>query len=163
MKNEESDIYLERASFENRLIARIMDYIVVIIACSILSIIPAMLAGVFKNTSSASTVNSFIPVAVLIAYYVIYPCKNNGQTAGKKQNSIRIMTIDGSKLTWRRLFIRELFATYIIFILIEGIRLTGIGVYSLAYLWLLTHLLALTEKKRALHDIIAGTCVVKTG
>ncbi len=53
---------------------------------------------------------------VALAYYVYVPYKTNGQTLGKMIMKIRIVAIDGNKLTFKKLLRRQLLGI----ILVEG-------------------------------------------
>ena len=150
----ENQLPLEIASFGDRFFARFVDIIITNIAIRAISLAPILISFNFGEYLYAVYIFVIIQIIILIGYFVVYPYKNNGQTLGKKWNKLRAVNLDGSNLSLGHFFIREFFATLIIYI-----GAFFIGEYT--YLWYLTYLLALTKKKRALHDILAGTQVIK--
>ncbi|MGP7818922.1 RDD family protein [Niallia sp. 01092] len=86
-------------------------------------------------------------VCILISslYYVILQSSKWQATIGKKLLGLKVMTLNGDKISfWRSL------ARYLVLGFLSGIFYIG---YIMA---------AFTEKKQALHDLIAGTIVVKS-
>lgn len=77
-------------------------------------------------------------VTALTAIYFIWPYSTNGQTLGKRALNIKVVSIDGSPLDWKKGILRSI-----------GI-LFGIG-----FLWALWD-----SDRQAFHDKIAGTYVV---
>jgi len=153
-QSEKKTISWERASLGDRFFARFVDSIMISIMIRFLIMVPFIFILFIQKDLYGLIITLFIELAALIGYFVIYPYKHNGQTLGKKWCKLKVVALDGSNLPWWRLLIREFFS--IIMVLI-GANFIGV----LAYLWFLTYLLALTKEKRALHDIIAGTQVVK--
>jgi hypothetical protein len=78
-----------------------------------------------------------------IGYFVWMPVANGGQTVGKMAAGIAVMRMDGSPLTY--LVCLGRWAGYLVSTL-----LAGLGFVAAAF----------TDKKRALHDYLAGTRVV---
>jgi uncharacterized RDD family membrane protein YckC len=122
------------ADFMTRAVAIIIDAVVLAVAARIIGIIPVLgaLAG----------------MVLPWAYYVYcWSCANpigmKGQTLGKKAMKIRVVMDDGSDLTVQQAVIR------CVGYLVTGLTL-GLGC-----------LLALRADRKALHDIIAGTKVVR--
>ena len=93
----------------------------------------------------------------------------NGQTVGKKVFSISVTRVDGVKLTTLQLFVRTLlgrftietmFPAYIIIMIIWG-SLGMVGTVILVALLLLQLILmAATQNRSLIHDLLAGTVVV---
>jgi len=96
-----------------------------------------------------------IPIGIYIWYFMYYAYKNKGQTLGKKWNKIRIVRLDGNNLSFGHFVIRE--GVKLGMLIVAPILFGYLGVL----IWLSTYLLALTKNRRALHDIIAGTQVIK--
>lgn len=154
-QSEQKYISLERASFGNRFFARFVDITMVSLSTWFLAMMISLISTSIINEILYTAIFIMIIVSIIQFYYfVFYPYKNNGQTLGKKWNKVKVVDLDGNNLPLWRFFVREFFS---IFIIIIGNQFMGM----LAYLWFLTYLLALTKEKRALHDIIAGTQVVK--
>ena len=93
------------------------------------------------NGSSAST---FVSIALAAIYYVVMETSEYQGTLGKIAMGIKVVDLDGNKLSYPKAIIR-----YVSKFLSSLILLIG---YIMA---------AFTEKKQGLHDIIAGTLVVK--
>lgn len=124
----------EQADFMTRAIAIIIDAVILAVVTRVIAIVPILgaLAGL-----------------VLPWVYYVYcwsydnPIGLRGQTVGKKAMKIRVVMDDGSNLTLQQAVIR------CVGYLATGLTL-GLGC-----------LLALRPDRKALHDIIAGTKVVK--
>ena len=99
-----------------------------------------------------------IGLVVGALYYVLLMRRRpprTGQTVGKQILSLRVVRADGSPLTTGRIVLRELVVKLLLF-----------GVLSLALLYiptLLNYLWPLwDDENRALHDMLAGTRVVRS-
>lgn len=143
---------LEKAKFSDRFFAIIVDFIIVAI---IIKGFQVFTTYFFPNLYRHTYLVLFIMLLIVLTYFAVYAYKNNGQTIGKKWNELKIVGVSGQPLSLGRLLIRELIAR-------------GPAVFTLVSLfgfypnpWYLTYLLALTKEKKALHDIIAKTQVVK--
>ena len=89
-----------------------------------------------------------------IGYFAGYAYKKGGQTFGKRWNKIKVADSNGDNLSITHFIVREFIARGIP---IVGVLLVG----NWSNLWILTYFLALTKDRRALHDIIAGTQVIR--
>ncbi len=85
---------------------------------------------------------TFVILGGAVLYYV-WPYSSGGQTLGKKLLGIRVISIDGSPLNWRKGLLRTL-----------GCGISDIS-FLLGYLWAIWD-----PDKQAWHDKIAGTTVV---
>jgi uncharacterized RDD family membrane protein YckC len=84
----------------------------------------------------------------------------NGQTLGKQSASIRIARNDGKPVDLRTVFMREWIGKALLPVLLVAVAPLLVLAF-LAY-WLVDYLLPLVEpENRALHDLIAGTHVVR--
>ncbi len=112
-----------------------------------------------------------------IFYYVLMPITSWQGTVGKRAMGIKIMTYQGERIglfrsLWR--YLLQTFGLFIPFIIIgililfqplidnlgEGYGIIAIPLIILASsIWFLTA--AFTREKRALHDYLAGTIVIK--
>jgi len=133
----------------------------------------------------------FLPNLVLGLWYWVYLVKRYGGTPGKLIVGIRIIKLDGQAVTWREAFLRyvvnliiAIFGIVVIFIAVSNIDETYYN--SLTWLqkqavigtvnpllfkvfswtnniWLYGELIVLltNKRKRAIHDFIAGTVIVK--
>ncbi|WP_445488546.1 RDD family protein [Niallia sp. 03133] len=88
---------------------------------------------------------AIICLVVNALYFVIFQSSKWQATIGKKILGLKVMTVSGDKISfWRSL------GRYLLLSFLSGILFIG---YLMA---------AFTEKKQALHDLIAGTVVMKT-
>lgn len=135
---------------------------------------------------------TFIPGLIFHFWFSIYLVKKYGGTPGKLIAGIKILKIDGTDVTWREAILRQSIAfTLTIFVSVITIYALSIadGKYyeSLSWMKKQTYLTALTpllfkiyswtnniwvyselfvllfnKRKRALHDFMAGTVIVRT-
>jgi uncharacterized RDD family membrane protein YckC len=130
-----------------------------------------------------------LPLAFLFYAYEIYFHGRSGQTIGKRSVDIKVVSLDGSSITWRQAFLRSsvglgLGILYSISTFVALIKLTDADFSALSwaelaikqaelspyineitiaiYSWTASEVVVLlfNRKKRALHDFIAGTVVV---
>lgn len=141
-----------RAVFSERLIAAVFDIIWVslLIRASNFAIEKYITAE-----ASATYVATYVsPLLLTLGYFALYAWSRNGQTIAKGWLRLKVVDLQGRSLSWPRFLLREFLARGVI-ILSYG----WLGSYSL--LWYLTYLLALSSKRRALHDVLAGTQVIR--
>ncbi len=111
----------------------------------LLSIATALLDRVgnaFSNVPAWVWMFTVISWAVTPAYYIWF-FSTSGQTPGKKQAGIKVVSIDGTPLNWRKGVLRAV-----------GYVLSDFS-FFLGYLWSIWD-----EDKQAWHDKLAGTRVV---
>lgn len=140
--------------FWPRLAAYVIDYIFIFVAQSILIILFAILlagaelAGLSIGDGPISAILGFIILLIFIivqaVYYIIMNASKWQGTLGKLALGIKITDTEGNRITTGRSIAR-----YFAFILSAFTLLIG---FIMA---------AFTSKKQALHDMIAGTLVVK--
>ena len=114
---------------------------------------------------------------VAVFYYVLVPMYiYEGQTLGKKIASLKIMSNDNLKASRRQVFIRQ----FVVILLLEGILFTSSNmlhqvlnvfsgvkittIYSRIGLFITAIsiiLVILLKSRRAIHDVISGTRVIK--
>jgi len=127
-----------RASFGERLIAYLIDQILVTIP----AVVIAALLGMEIRTGSSGLVGTILG----LAYYIYLEGSPSGQTVGKKVMNIRVVDMNtGGKIDYGRAAIRYLARI-----------LSGI-VCLLGYLWMLWD-----REKQTWHDKLSTTVVVPT-
>jgi uncharacterized RDD family membrane protein YckC len=99
-----------------------------------------MMAGIFAMIGTSW----LIGMAIQVFYFTLMESSKAQGTVGKMALGIKVTDINGAKLDFGKAFVRSLSRIVSGMILLIG--------YIMA---------AFTEKKQALHDIIAGTVVVK--
>ena len=116
-----------------------------------------------------------IEVSFAVCYFVIFQCKNNGQTFGKKLMRVRVVSIDSRELTMNQYLYRSFLLQSValnllslIGVLIFHGSLYGAFSFGLGLLqyvvWIITFVMILYRKDgRGIHDVIAGTRVVMDG
>ena len=133
---------------------------------------------------------TLIPLTFLFYAYEIYFHGRWGQTLGKRSQGIKVLSLDGTPITWKQAFLRSsvglgLGVLSTISTLVALFRMTDQEFSSLSwlelsarqaelspyineiviavYIWFASEVVILlfNRKKRALHDFIAGTIVVE--
>ncbi len=135
---------------------------------------------------------TFIPSIAIHFWYNIYLVKKNGGTPGKVIAGIKILKMDGTDVTWKEAIVRQIISFSLpVFLSVSilyalssaddsyyislGWRQKQEYIYSLipintsfytivSNVWILSELLVLlfNNRRRALHDFMAGTVIVKT-
>jgi uncharacterized RDD family membrane protein YckC len=122
----------EKAGFLVRVVAYIIDFIILGVVQGILQVI--------LGQSAAGGISTLISIA-----YFVYFWTSTGATPGDQVMGLRVVSTDGSPISYGKAFIRWI--GYIISIIPIG----------LGFLWVIWD-----ANKQGWHDKIAGTYVVKT-
>lgn len=145
------NVPLEKATFGDRFFAAFVDNLIVRIPLRIAFI---FLMPLWSNPYFALFFAVAFELVITLLYFAIYAQNKHGQTLGKKWNKVKVTDLNGNELTLGHFIIREFVA--------RGIPVVASIFFGLtANLWILTYLSALTNEKRALHDILTGTQVIK--
>jgi uncharacterized RDD family membrane protein YckC len=143
----ETQAYLDRyrAPFSLRCGALLIDYIILAIIIAFSTLVARPLGG-NKGTagSGVETFGLIIALAVVALNFGLLAVWR-GQTLGKWATGLRIERTDGGPLSWWRVLLRH-FVGYPLSLLT-----LGLGFLMAAF----------TAQGRALHDLIAGTIVVR--
>lgn len=129
-----------RAGFWIRFVAFFIDSLIL----SILEWIISLIFGGSMN-GDMNVLTTLINLVLAIIYFVWFQTRNNGQTFGKKITGIRVAILDGGQVTFGKMALREI-----------------VGKTISTLILLIGFLLAAGRAKRALHDYIAGTIVIRT-
>ncbi|WP_044894807.1 RDD family protein [Bacillus alveayuensis] len=124
------------AGFWKRLLANLLDSIIIGIPLAILSY---SITGNWEGDAFTSILN--------VLYFLIVPVIWSGYTIGKKIVGIRIVKVNGEKLGFGAMLLRTVVAS-IIYVITLGIALIVSAI-----------MVAVREDKRAIHDFLAGTYV----
>ena len=136
-----------RAPFSLRCGALLIDYIALTAIIVFSTLIARMFGGGARSAgSSAETVGILIVIALAVFNMGVLPGLT-GRTLGKWATGLRIEKNDGSDIGIARALLRHFVGYPISFLL-----------FGLGFL-----IAALTVRGRGLHDIIAGTIVVREG
>ena len=137
------------AGFEVRLAAWLIDALVTLVPLSILRVLQFALSVSNPYAGLVSPVLfRYSPLDILIyllpVAYFIAMTLSNGATVGKMVMRIKVVSVDGSPLSFRQVLMRELVGRYL------SLTLLCIGYFMIVP----------DSQKRALHDRIADTRVI---
>ena len=134
-----------RAPFFLRCGALLIDYVLIICIVTIGTLIARTLGGGARTAGGTAETLGIITAVVLAILNFVFLAAARGQTVGKWATGIRIVRLDGSELSFGKAFVRH-FLGYPLSILSLNFLLAGFN-----------------PDGRPLHDIIAGTVVVRAG
>ncbi|OFY97648.1 MAG: hypothetical protein A3K10_13535 [Bacteroidetes bacterium RIFCSPLOWO2_12_FULL_31_6] len=126
-----------------RMVAFLLDLIILTVGCSILALV---VGGIFGK--AADIVMYFTIVPILFFYSLAFEYFNNGQSIGKKAFRLRVIKKDGGKVLFLDYAMRWVFRTIDIYGSIGAIASLGIMASS---------------KNQRLGDFLANTIVVRIG
>jgi len=142
------------ASFWKRLVALIIDTVLIDVVSYILGFIVGLIIG-FAGTAAGFAQDALVSMAgiigliaglcVFLLYYALFESSVKQATLGKMAMGIKVIDVYGNKLTFGKALLRAA-GKFISLILI------GLGCLVAAF----------TEKKQAMHDFIAKTLVVNS-
>ncbi len=152
------------AGFWLRFVAVVIDYIIIYCVQAFLVVPFLAIVGInfASNIANADTMSEgemvgaifsfiaalsgliFLLYAILILYYSIMESSKYQATVGKMALGLKVTDMNGNKLDFGKAFVRNLCKLISSFIFYIGYIIAGF-----------------TERKQALHDLIAGTLVVK--
>jgi uncharacterized RDD family membrane protein YckC len=137
---------VEKAGFLRRLVAYIIDMVIVGIPNGIIQAI--FLGGAQSgDTSGGATVMALIGSVLILVWslgYLIFFWTRSGQTPGKKIMGVKVVSTDGELIGVGKAILR-----------IIGYAISGI-VFYLGFLWII-----FDGNKQGWHDKIAGTYVIR--
>jgi uncharacterized RDD family membrane protein YckC len=140
------ELEYELGSLGDRIIGRILDFIVLIAYGIIIFVVIG-----FGNLERFMNNNAWFIVIFIVIPVVFYDLLSeiflNGQSLGKKIMGIKVISLNGNQPSFGQYLIRWLF------------RIVDFS-FSGSFVALIT--VAATEKKQRLGDIVAGTVLVKT-
>jgi len=127
---------------------RVVAYLIDAILLGVVGTILASLAGIPMMAGEATAFDPTVNLGSLVIgwlYFALMESSERGATIGKMAVGLRVVTDQGQRLTFGRATGRY-FAKFVSAIILL------IGFIMVAF----------TDRKRGLHDMIAGTLVVKT-
>lgn len=159
------DLEFEAAPFYKRLLAYIIDFVLLIIYLYSMQYFFQEALGLYLNETAA--LNLLLISLPMLFYSLVAELLLNGQTIGKKIMGIRVISLDGGEPVFGQYFIRWITKFF------EWPFLFGYVVFSASSLVsyiLITALfgiavvitIAITKKNQRLGDIAAGTVLVRT-
>lgn len=132
----------EYGGFWRRFAALLIDGLIISIGLFIVLFILRIELTQSQNNSLNTTISNI--------YMWLLPTIWAGYTIGKKALNIRIVKLDGSDVTLGTMFLRQIIGALLYAI--------SFGILFIVSVFMIS----IREDKRAIHDFIAGTCVVKS-
>lgn len=136
-----------RAPFSLRCGAILIDYIILAAIVAFSTLVSRVLGGSARSAGSSSETVGLLLTAVVAAFDLGVLPGLTGLTVGKWATGLRILRADGREIGIGRAFLRHFVGYPISFITL------GLGFLVAAF----------TTRGRGLHDVIAGTIVVREG
>ncbi len=142
----------EKGGFWVRLVAFIVDNIIIFFATAFFAFIAGLATGLggltsdvsAENVEYLSTIFGFFIGTLLGPFYYTLFTGWEGQTPGKKLMGLRVITMTGEPVGYGRALLRYI-GYFVSFFLL------GLGFVMIAF----------DRNKRGFHDFIAGTCVIR--
>ena len=128
-----------------RLIARIVDYILMVVYCFAVVVCFGFIADSIFFDNDLLVILYFIFLLPVILYSLLWELFNRGQTPGKKLFGIRVVMKDGTRPKLSAYLLRWLM------LIVDVYLLQCIGILSIL----------LTKNSQRLGDLAAGTLVIK--
>jgi uncharacterized RDD family membrane protein YckC len=133
----------ELADLRDRVIAFLIDFIILVVALSILSSIGF---GIFAFSETIAGIFSVFLTCVFLFYSLVMESRNNGQSIGKMAMRIRVIKTAGGQAIFSDYAARWVFRMIDIYFSLGGIA---------------SILIASSSKAQRIGDIVANTAVVK--
>ncbi|MBC7721768.1 MAG: RDD family protein [Pedobacter sp.] len=137
------DLEYELGSVGDRIVAGLIDYAIIIVYLIIVSLAFAL----NKFGGSASQILLFLFYLPIFFYTLLSELLMNGQTVGKNVMKIKVISLNGNQASFSQYLTRWLFRV--------------IDIWMTSYL-LAIIMIAVSEKRQRLGDIVAHTTLIKT-
>ncbi|HNP23309.1 MAG TPA: RDD family protein [Panacibacter sp.] len=138
------ELEYELASLGDRMVACIIDLLIIIAYCILVSMISSFTRGISGDIIALFYIIVFLPVTF---YTLLSELMLNGQTVGKRVMAIKVISLNGNRPAFSQYLIRWLF------------RLIDLWMFSFVPAVIV---IAVTEKHQRVGDLVAGTTLVKT-
>jgi uncharacterized RDD family membrane protein YckC len=143
-----------KGGFWIRFLAYVIDNILIFLGTVFLSFVAGLATGLGGVTSSMgtdeienlATVFGFMIGVFTGLFYFTFFTGWSGQTPGKRLLGLKVIQTTGEPVTYKKALLR--YVGYIV-----SFVLLGLGFLMIAF----------DRRKRGLHDLLAGTLVIKTG
>ena len=152
---ENVDLHLELAGIGNRILAALIDSLIVTVMIISIFLALLLLALILEHASSISLPrNTLLMVAFMIAvflsfflmfgYHILFEGFWHGQTPGKRVAEIRVIEANGQPVGWAAVCIRNLIGFLEVILLLIGVLV-----------------MLIDRNERRLGDLAAGTLVIR--
>ena len=135
---------MEYAGFLRRLVAYLIDAVLLYILQYVVSITGLISINYKTGQIQGGFIAFIIIVIVPLVYFVVMESSNWQATLGKKAIGIQVTDLDGDRISLARALGRYFAKFLSVLILMVGFLMAG---------W--------TDRKQALHDMVAGTLVIR--
>ena len=147
---EQIEVSYELAGLGSRFLATFMDTFIVALVVFVLAVSIGYLRSRFLPDFGEGWLAAVIVISsvvlLYVAYFVYYEVTAQGQSPGKQATGLRVISVDGSPITFEQSAIRNILR---IVDALPPLALAGVA----AAFW--------TERQQRLGDLAAGTMVVK--
>jgi len=159
------DLEFEIAEFHKRLLAYIIDFVLLIIY--LYSMKYLLYSGLVMDLEESAGLDILVISVPMLLYSLLTELWMNGQTVGKKLMSIRVISLEGGEPTFGQYILRWItkffewpfFFGYIAFSNNNVLAYTLVtGLFGVA----VVIAISVSRKSQRLGDIVAGTVVVNT-
>ena len=156
------DIEFEVAEFHKRLLAYIIDFVVIVIYFFAIQKVIWNGVGINEGTLGLRILLILFP---MLFYSVLTELLMNGQTIGKKILSIKVVSLEGGEPTLGQTLLRWFLRFYewgfIVFTIFWSNPFVGVGFLFMGGITSII-IMVVNAKSQRLGDIVAGTVVVNT-
>lgn len=156
------DIEFEVAEFHKRLLAYLIDFILIILY--MLSMLYLWFGG-FKMGEGGIGFVMIVILVPMLFYSMASELLMGGQTIGKKLLSIKVVSLDGGEPSLGQIMLRWFVRFYewgfVTFFLFWGNPFLAIGILLIGSITSII-IMVVSQKSQRLGDIVAGTVVVNT-
>ncbi|MBN1546292.1 MAG: RDD family protein [Syntrophaceae bacterium] len=134
---------LELAGTSTRMLAYLVDTLVILTLCVVFRIFTCTLQAVGLPIEAVTITHYIGMLAILLGYHLLQEWKWQGRTVGKALLRIRVVTNNGMQPTFLQVLLRSIF------------RIIDVGLLGVGLLFML-----MTRQEKRLGDLSAGTMVV---
>lgn len=135
---EEKPRQIEYAGFVQRVFANLIDFILIALAGWAIGLIFGV--NIFKESWGVKWFNNILTMI----YFIVMEAGSKNATLGKQIIGIKVVTTNGTPITFQDALVRNLCKILSAVLLLIGFIMVAFSV-----------------KKQGLHDLIAGTLVIK--
>jgi len=164
----------------HRLLAFLVDYVLILIYLVVVFVVSVFLfpsvQNLFQGSLVVAQLTGFLIITFpVLLYFIICDSQLVGQTLGKRKIGIRVVTLHGESLTVPHSIMRMILkfllpwelSHFFVFRLANlgdenvplHITIIGILIYAIVFAYILTTLF--TKKKQSLYDLICRTQVIR--
>ncbi|UXM96002.1 RDD family protein [Bartonella sp. HY329] len=157
-------IHFTIATIGSRFAAQIIDFVLII--CFTYSLFRFLSLVNLLSWTAGSTLATLVGFFIRTPYYIFSELIWNGRTIGKKLVKIRVININGRRLTPHQIAARNLMKEIEVFVPIELLFLFAFlplwaEIVTLVWTAIIVIVLFSSRRRQRLGDIIAGTLVVE--